>query len=161
MDPSQQKQVKVVYNDGSASTEVTIPVLESAQRIFIKHAKSQTTQSLALIADPPTKADKTLEDEYTTEARKINPESPNVSITKTLNKIRTLADSGNYELALQYAEALLARYPEHVQTLRAKGSLLLKMGERSAALKVYERAQEIEPNPQVEQQIQKLQKNGF
>jgi tetratricopeptide (TPR) repeat protein len=61
-------------------------------------------------------------------------------------------------LALEYATQLLQRYPNHVETLRTKGALLLKMGEREAALESYQKAQDITPNSRVAKQIDELKK---
>ena len=38
-------------------------------------------------------------------------------------------ESGNYQMALEWAELILARYPSHPETLRAKGSILLLVGD--------------------------------
>ena len=59
---------------------------------------------------------------------------------------------------MQYCEQILARYPNHVQTLRAKGSLLLKMGEQKASLEAYNKAQDIEYDKRVAEQISKIEK---
>jgi len=150
--------VKVVYNDGSTSTEVLIPILSSGEQIVIDHKSRTSPAALSLVPLPPTVADKSAEDAYVKGGNPVVAKSPPVSIVKTHERIRQLVKDGNYAVALEYAEQLLKRYPNHVQTLRAKGSLLLQMGEREAALKTYYKAQEIEPDPQVAGEISKLEK---
>ena len=68
--------------------------------------------------------------------------------------------AGNYQLALEWCEMALARYPSHPGFLRAKGSILLLMGEREKAIEVYEKVEEIESDPQVRKQLEELQKEG-
>ena len=53
---------------------------------------------------------------------------------------------------------MLARYPSHPETLRAKGSILLMLGERDKAIEVYEEVEEIESDPAVRQKLEELQK---
>jgi tetratricopeptide (TPR) repeat protein len=64
--------------------------------------------------------------------------------------------AGNYQLALEWCELVLARYPSHPETLRAKGSMLLMLGEREKAIEVYEAAEEIESDPLVRQKLDEL-----
>jgi len=149
--------VKVVYNDGSRSTEVLIPMLSSGQQVVIDHQGRAAGKSLALVPVPPTPADKEIEEAYLEGGNKLSPKSAPVSIIETDRKIREHDASGNYSLALQFADQLLARYPNHVKTLRAKGSLLLKLGERQAALRAYNQAEDIEPNPRVQEQIKAIE----
>lgn len=151
--------VKVVFNDGSASTEVLIPVLATGQQIVIDHRTLNAPRSVSLTPLPPVPADKDLEESYLKAGHSIDTKKSPVSIVKTHEKIRQLVKEGNDAVALEYVEQLLARYPNHVKTLRTKGSLLLKMGEREAAIKAYLKAQEIEPDPRVEEQIQATQKS--
>ena len=151
--------VKVVYSDGSTSTEVLIPVLSSGQQIVIDHKSRGAPQAIALAPLAPADADKDLEDAYIKGGNPVSKKSPEVSLVKTEGRIRELVKDGNYALALEYAEQLLKRYPSHAKTLRTKGSLLLKMGEREAALKAYQKAQDIEPDPRVEEQIKALDKD--
>jgi tetratricopeptide (TPR) repeat protein len=149
--------VKVVYNDGSTSTEVLIPVLSSGQQIIIDHKSTASPQSLSVVPLPPSDADKTVEDAYVKSGGPVSQKGAPVSIVKTQERIRELVKDGNYGLALEFAEQVLKRYPNHVKTLRTKGSLLLKLGEREAALKTYQKAQEIEPDPRVEDQIKAIE----
>ncbi len=149
--------VRVVYSDGSAQTEVFIPILMSGQQILIDQKSSQSPVGLALVPYAPTPADKTLEESYLKSGYSMNAKASPVSILKTQEMIRKFLKSGDYSIALQYAEQILGRYPNHVETLRTKGSLLLKIGERDGALETYRKAQEIEPNTQVGEQIKKLE----
>jgi tetratricopeptide (TPR) repeat protein len=64
---------------------------------------------------------------------------------------------GNYSLALEFADQLLKRYPNHVKTLQTRGSLLLKIGEKAEAVKSYQKAQDLEPDARVEELIRKLE----
>ncbi|MBP6218316.1 MAG: hypothetical protein KA436_07000 [Oligoflexales bacterium] len=150
--------IKVVYNDGKQSTEVLVPILSSGQRVVIDHRNQAVPTDLRLSPLPPTAADKGLEDAYSKEGKAINRKGKPVSILASHEKIKSLADSGNYELALQYAEQVLERYPNHVQTLRAKGSLLLKIGELKASLEAYSKSQELEFDKRVADQIKKIEK---
>jgi tetratricopeptide (TPR) repeat protein len=152
--------VKVVYNDGSTSTEVLIPILSSGQQVVIDHKSRSAPQALSVVPIPPSEADKSLEDSYVEKGHPVASKSAPVSIIKTEEKIRELVKDGNYALALEHAELILKRYPNHVKTLRTKGSLLLRLGERDAALKAYYKAQEIEPDARVEEQIRTLEKSA-
>jgi hypothetical protein len=155
--PISPHNVRVAYNDGGTLTEVWIPVLTSGQQIVIDHKSQGAPSSLSLVPIPPSAADKTVEEAYVKSGQPIVQKEKPVSIVKGHEKIRGLVKEGNYELALEYCDQILARYPNHVKTLRTKGSLLLKMGETEAAIKTYSRAQEIEPDPRVEEQIRKLE----
>jgi tetratricopeptide (TPR) repeat protein len=150
--------VKVVFNDGSKSTEVLIPIVSSGQQVLIDHQGKAATKSIGLVPLPPTAADQDIEKNYLESGKKLTSKAPPVSIINTQKQIRDLVRDGNYALALEYAEQLLARYPSHAPSWRTKGSLLLKMGEKEAALKAYERAQELEPDPGVAELIKKIEK---
>jgi tetratricopeptide (TPR) repeat protein len=149
--------VKVVYNDGTTSTEVIIPILSSGQQIIIDHKGITSPTGLSPAPLPPVDADKSVEEGYAASGNPINDRAPAVSLVKTSERIRELVKSGNYALALVHADQILARYPNHVKTLQTKGSLLLRLGEREAAIKAYQRAQELEPDPRVEEQLKKLE----
>ncbi|MGE0173754.1 MAG: hypothetical protein AB7T49_13235 [Oligoflexales bacterium] len=149
--------VKVVYNDGQTTTEVIIPILASGQQIVLENNYDRNPAALSVIPPAPTPADAELEANYLKEGHAINRSTTPVSIIATHDKIKELTKSGNYGLALQYAEVVLKRYPNHVKTLQIKGSLLLKLGERKAALETYYKAQEIEPDARVKEQINKLE----
>lgn len=157
--PMSPYNVKVVYNDGARSTEVLIPVVSSGQQIIIDHQGKKRPQALSVVPLPPVAADKDLEDSYLQQGKQLNASAGPVSIVRTHAKINELVKDGQYGLALEYAEQLLKRYPNHVKTLQTKGSLLLKLGENAAALDAYQKAQDIEFDPRVEEQIKQLEKS--
>jgi tetratricopeptide (TPR) repeat protein len=64
--------------------------------------------------------------------------------------------TGNYQLALEWCELVLARYPSHPETLRAKGSILLLLGEKDKAIEIYQQAEEIESDPAVRKKLEEL-----
>ena len=151
--------VKVAYSDGSTSTEVLVPVLSSGQQIIIdpKGRPQQSSMNLAPLA--PVAADKSIEESYIKSGKTVQSKAGPVSITRTRAMVKKLVREGNYSLALEYLDQLLQKYPQHVESLRSKGSVLLKMGEREAALDAYRKAEEIEPDPQVRRQILELEKS--
>lgn len=150
--------VKVAYSDGSTSTEVQVPVLSSGQQIIIDHKNRPASEAIGLVPLAPTTADKSLENAYLQGGHPISQKARPVSIVKTHAMIKNLVKQGNLSLALEYIDQLLQRYPNHVESLKIKGSLLLKMGEREAALEAYRRAEEIQPDPRVQKQIEELSK---
>jgi tetratricopeptide (TPR) repeat protein len=156
--PKNQQAVKVTYNDGSTSTQVEIPVLSSGQQIVIDHKGRPSEKGIGLVPLPPVDSDKSLEDAYLSSGNGISQKAAPVSITKTRSEIQKLVKQGNYALALEYSTQLLQRYPNHAETLRTKGALLLKMGERNAALEAYEKAQETEFSSRVAKQIDVIKK---
>ena len=158
--PDQRQQIRVVYSDGSSQTEVFVPVIASGQQILIDQKSSASPTSLAMVPFAPTPADKTLEDAYLQAGNSINSKASPVSIVKSQEMIRKFVKSGEYAVALQYADQILARYPNHVETFRTKGSLLLKMGERDAAVETYRKAEEIESNPRVREILNGLERRN-
>ena len=88
---------------------------------------------------------------------RVNPDAAAVSLTEGRTRMNAALADGNYAVALQWAELVLARYPSHPETLRAKGSILLLLGERDKAIEVYEAAEEIETDPKVRAQLEALQ----
>ncbi len=156
--------MKVRWNDGEVITEVQIPLLASGQRIVIEHGSSDadlpTIPATRLVPPPPTAADATLEEAYRERGLAVNPEAPEVSITRARAHMQRALAEGNYALALEWASLLLDRYPSHPETLRAKGSILLLMGEREKAIEVWETAEEIETDPAVRAKLEELQKQA-
>lgn len=152
--------MKVRWNDGNVITEVEIPMLASGQRIVIEHTASatdvETIPATRLVPPPPSAADKTLDDAYRQRGLRVNPDAPEVSITRARSLMQEAISAGNYQLALEWCELLLARYPSHPETLRAKGSILLLLGEREKAIEVYEEVEEIESDPKVRKQLEEL-----
>ncbi|MCB9743055.1 MAG: hypothetical protein H6740_10675 [Alphaproteobacteria bacterium] len=151
----------VRWNDGDVITEVQIPMLESGQRIVIEHSATpgevQTLPATRLVPPPPTLADETLDKAYRERGLNVNAEASEVSITTSRSRMQAAIAAGNYALALEWAELILARYPSHPETLRAKGSILLMLGEREKAIEVYEQVEEIESDPAVRRQLEALQ----
>ena len=110
-----------------------------------------------IVPPPPTVADSTLESAYRERGLQVNPDAAAVSLTGAHAKMQAAIRDGNYQLALEYCELVLARYPAHPETLRAKGSILLMLGEREKAIEVYETVEEIETDPDVRRQLEALQ----
>lgn len=152
----------VRWNDGDVITEVQIPMLAGGQRIVIEHTANatdvETIPASRLIPPIPTPADETLDAAYRERGLQVNPEAAAVSITQARTRMQQASTSGNHELALEWCELILARYPSHPETLRAKGSILLMLGEREKAIEIYEEVEEIESDPGVRQQLEQLQR---
>lgn len=152
--------MQVSWNDGNVITEVQIPMLASGQRIVIEHTANatdvETIPATRLVPPRPTVADETLDEAYRERGLRVNPEAPEVSLSAARTRMQEGIASGNYQLALEWCELVLARYPSHPETLRAKGSILLLLGEREKAIEVYEEAEEIETDPTVRQKLEEL-----
>ncbi|MEM6930677.1 MAG: hypothetical protein AAF602_27335 [Myxococcota bacterium] len=153
--------MKVRWNDGNVLTEVEIPMLSSGQRIVVEHTPSEadipTIPVSRLVPPRPTTADQTLEEAYRERGLRVNPDAPDVSLTQSRTQMQQALASGNYQMALEWCELVLARYPSHPATLRAKGSILLLLGEREKAIEVYEQVEEIESDPAVRKKLEELQ----
>jgi hypothetical protein len=156
--------MKVSWNDGTVITEVEIPMLASGQRIVIEHTASatdvETIPATRLVPPPPSMADGTLDAAYRERGLQVNPDAPEVSITRGRTLMQEALSAGNYQLALEWCELVLARYPSHPETLRAKGSILLMLGEREKAIEVYETVEEIETDPAVRRKLEELQRQA-
>lgn len=154
--------MKVSWNDGTLLTEVEIPLLASGQRIVIEHSKGaagvETIPATRLLLPPPTLADTSLDAAYRERGLRVNPEAPELSLTGARTRMQEALTGGNYQLGLEWCELVLARYPSHPETLRAKGSILLMLGERDKAIEVYEAAEEIESDPAVRKKLEELQR---
>jgi hypothetical protein len=154
--------MKVSWNDGTMITEVEIPLLASGQRIVVEHTKGatgvETIPATRLVPPPPTRADATLDAAYRERGLRVNPDAPEVSITAARTRMQEALAAGNYQLALEWCELVLARYPSHPETLRAKGSILLMLGEREKAVEIYEAVEEIESDPAVRKKLDELQR---
>ena len=152
----------VRWNDGDVITEVQIPMLTSGQRIIIEHTAQgtgvETIPASRLVPPPPTVADSTLDAAYRDRGLQVNPDAPEVSITRARTLMQEALSSGNYQLALEWCELVLSRYPSHPETLRAKGSILLMLGEREKAIEIYELVEEIETDPAVRAKLEELQR---
>ncbi len=153
--------MKVRWNDGDMITEIDVPMLSTGQRVVIEHSPDATglpkLPSTNLVPPPPTAADKALEDAYKSRGLRINDTGAAVSIAKANEQMRKAIQEGNYALALEWCEMILARYPSHPRTLRAKASLLLLMGERKKAIEIYEQVENIESDPAVRKKLEELQ----
>ena len=159
--------MKVRWNDGVVFTEVDVPMLVSGQNIVIEQGnkganlasgdKSPAVRGVLL--PPPTKADKSLSEAYKERGLKENASAPEISISRAKTLLQDALKSGNYALALDYAESALTRYPSHPDFLRAKGSILLLMGEKEKAIEIYEMSEEIESDPKVKAKLLELRKS--
>ena len=151
----------VRWNDGGTLTEVSIPLLASGQRIVVEHTPGtggvERIPATRLVPPPPTTADQTLEAAYRERGLRVNPDAAAVSLSAARTQMQTAISEGNYQLGLEWCQLVLDRYPSHPETLRAKGSLLLLMGERDKAIEVYEAAEEVESDPEVRRQLDTLQ----
>ena len=154
--------MKVTWNDGNLLTEVQIPMLASGQRIIVEHGETsdevKTIPATRLVPPMPSIADKSLVEAYRARGLRVNPDTPDVSITRSRSLMESALKDGNYQLALEWCEMVLARYPSQPGFLRAKGSILLLMGEREKAIEVYEAVEEIESDPQVREMLETLRK---
>ena len=154
--------MKVSWNDGTVLTEVEIPLLASGQRIVIEHTQGATDveriPAPGLIPPPPTVADSTLDEAYRERGLRVDPDASEVSISASRTRMQEALEAGNHQLALEWCELVLARYPSHPETLRAKGSILLLLGERDKAIEVYEQVEEIESDPVVRRKLDELQR---
>lgn len=154
--------MKVRWNDGEVLTEVDIPMLATGQRIVIEHgagtAGVETIPATRVVPPPPTAGDATLVEAYRERGLQIKEDAPEVSILRARALMREALKQGNYDVALEWCETVLRRYPSHPEFLRAKGSLLLMMGEKEKAIEIYERAESIESDPAVRKKLEELQK---
>lgn len=153
--------MEVRWNDGNVITEVQIPLLASGQRIVIEHTPSatdvETIPATRLVPPAPSSADAVLDEAYRERGLRVNPDAPEVSLSKARTLMQEALAGGNYQLALEYCSLILDRYPSHPETLRAKGSILLLLGEREKAIEVYEEVEEIESDPTVRKKLEELQ----
>lgn len=153
--------MKVRWNNGDLITEVDVPMLSTGQRIVIEHGAGKTDvqkiPSTRLVPPPPGAADKALIEAYRSRGLRIDDDAADVSIGEARKRMKDAIENGSYQLGLEWAELVLARYPSHPQFLRAKASLLLMMGERAKAIEIYEKAETIESDPAVRKKIEELQ----
>jgi tetratricopeptide (TPR) repeat protein len=156
------QMMKVRWNDGNLITEVEVPVLSSGQRILVEHGagskEAKVLPATRVVPPPPLKADTSLVEAYRARGLRIDEGAPEVSILKARQLMQDAIKGGNYQLALEYCETVLQRYPSHPEFLRAKASLLLMMGERDKAIEVYEAAEAVESDPAVRKKLEELQK---
>lgn len=154
--------MKVRWNDGNVITEVDVPMVSTGQRIVIEHGAGsgevKTIPATRVVPPPRTRADDALIEAYRARGLRIDEAAPDVSITRARSLMQEALKGGNYQLALEWCEAVLQRYPSHPELLRAKASLLLMMGERDKAIEIYEQAEAIESDPAVRKKLEELQR---
>jgi hypothetical protein len=154
--------MKVRWNDGQVFTEVDVPLFASGQRVVVDHSAGneqiKAIPMTKIVPPPPSSADKSLVDAYRERGLKVVESAPEVSISRAKSLLQSALKSGNYSMALEYAEVVLSRYPSHPEFLRAKGSILLLMGEKEKAIEIWEQSEEIESDPGVRKKLEELQK---
>lgn len=161
--PGSDRTIKSRWNNGQVYTEVEIPVLASGQRIVIEHEATRPDQKKpgpSVVMASPSASDtshQVLHNAYLARGLQENTKAPEVSLSQARIRIDQTVRGKNYALALQMLEKVLARYPSHPEFLRAKGSVLLLLGEREKALETYEAAQDIEFDPSVERKLKELE----
>jgi tetratricopeptide (TPR) repeat protein len=155
--------MKVRWNDGNLITEVDVPMVSTGQRIVIEHGAGsgevKTIPATRVVPPPPTSADATLIEAYRARGLRINEDAPEVSIIRARSQMQEAIKGGNYQLALEWCEAVLQRYKSHPEFLRGKASLLLLMGERDKAIEIYEQVEAIESDPAVRKKLEELQRH--
>lgn len=152
--------MKMRWNDGAVITEVDVPMLSSGQRIVIEHGASAgptTIPATRLVPPAPTPADKALDEAYRARGLRTEGAAPEVSIVRARAQLQDAIKAGNYELALEWVQLVLARYPSHPEFLRAQASLMLMMGEKAKAIEIYEKVEAIESDPAVRKKLEELQ----
>jgi tetratricopeptide (TPR) repeat protein len=136
-------------------------MVSTGQRIVIEHsgqaAGIKTLPATRLVPPPPTPADRALVEAYRARGLRIDEGTPDVSLVRARAGVQESIKGGNYALALEWVELVLARYPSHPEFLRAKASILLMMGEKQQAITIYEKAETIESDPAVRQKLDELQ----
>jgi len=156
--------MKVSWNDGNVLTEVQVPMLASGQRIIVEHRETseqvKTLPATRMVPPKPSIADKALVEAYRARGLRVSGDAPDVSIARSQTLMERAVQEGNYQLALEWCELVLAKYPSHPGFLRAKGSILAMMGERDKAIEVYEAVEEIESDPQGRKVLEELRKRG-
>ncbi len=154
--------MKVRWNDGALMTEVEVPLLASGQRVVIEHGAGsgevKTLPATRLVPPPPTRADESLIQAYRERGLSVDDSAAEVSLTRARTMVHDAMKEGNYQLALEWCELVLARYKSHPEFLRAKASILLMLGEKEKAVQIYEQAEEIETDPQVRKKLEELQR---
>ncbi len=160
---SPSDRIKVTINNGENLTEIEVPVSSSGQIVLVepnsKKAAGAGEKGPSLQPPIPNADDsvhRSLHQAYLQKGLKENAEAPQVSLSQSRSRMEQSIRVGKYPEALAYAEMALNRYPSQVSFLRAKGSILLLLGEKDEAVRVYEKAQEIEFSPSVAKKIEEL-----
>lgn len=153
--------MRVRWNDGNVLTEVDVPMLASGQRIVVEHSTVgsgvPTIPATRLLPPPPSAADRPLVEAYRARGLRVEEGAADVSLVQARQNMQDATKNGNYALALEWIELVLARYPSHPEFLRAKASILLMMGEKAKAIEIYEKAEGIESDPSVRKKLDELQ----
>jgi tetratricopeptide (TPR) repeat protein len=154
--------MRVRWNDGDVLTEVDLPMLSSGQRVVIEHSGAvrdvPVIPTARIVPPTPTPADKSLIEAYRERGLRVEEGAPDVSVVVARERAQEAIKSGNYAVALEWAELVLARYPSHPEFLRMKASVLLLIGEKAKAIQIYEKAEEIESVPSVRKKLEELEK---
>lgn len=154
--------IKVRWNDGNLLTEVDIPMLATGQRVVIEHGGAsgavKVLPATRLVPPPPSPADATLVEAYRARGLRVDEGASDVSLSRAGQFMQDATKQGNYRLALEWCETVLARYPSHPEFLRSKASLLLMIGEREKAIEIYEQAEAVESDPLVRKKLEELQR---
>lgn len=152
--------MKVRWNNGDVLTEVDIPVFKGGQRIVIEHepvqGENRSIPAVRLVPPPPTAADDTLIQAYRQKGLPVVDEAPEVSLVRARTMMQQALRDGSYDLALQWCQLVVDRYPSHPEFLRAQASILLLLGEREKAIEIYEAVEEIESDPKVRKKLEEL-----
>lgn len=165
--PSQPtEKIKVAINNGESLTEIEVPVSSSGQIVLVEPGskKSARAGDKGPSVQPPVPnsddaVHRSLHQAYVQKGLKENTEAPPVSLSQSRSRMEQAIRLGKYTEALAYAEMALNRYPSQVSFLRAKGSILLLLGEKEEAIRVYEKAQEIDFSASVAKKIAELSQN--
>lgn len=158
----ENKAIKVQWNDGKMYSQVDIPMVSSGQTLVIEHNKKRSTigdKGPKVVLPAPNENDTAhlvLKNSYLSKGLKEEMAAPAISISKSKQLMEKAIKRGDYVLGLKYIEGVLARYPSYPEFLRAKGSVLLLLGEKETALEYYEKAQDIEYSPLVERKISQM-----
>lgn len=156
------RTIKARWNDGKSYTELDIPIIASGQRIVIEHDARRSDPKKKgpdIILPAPTATDSShleMHNAYLAKGLAENTKSPEISLSQARIKLDQAVRARNYALALGIVDKVLSRYPSHPEFLRARGSVLLLLGEKAKASEVYEQAQDIEFDPSVERKLKEL-----
>lgn len=151
--------LKVVHSDGATQTETIIPILTSSQTVIIEPTTPVNPQTEDARNLAPAASDRALGAAYAANGQRAGT-GADVSMVETRKMVAQLVKAGDYRLALTYLDKLLIRYPAHAESLRTKGSLHLAIGEKSAALEAYRKAEAVEHDPKTAGQIAILEAKG-
>lgn len=134
-------QIEIPGGEGSPAFEASIPI-----RIDASNA--------ALPDLPATEADREIigskravGEKVVAEIDAANAQPP--SYLRTLDQVAQLYRQKQFELALVQLVRLERVFPDDLRILKMKGTLLSKVGRRSEARDVWERAMSLDPNDQV------------